>query len=121
MGDEQRGLARSHIVVFQINIVFRQRVQGRRGLVENQNGTVLVEGPGQHQPLGLAAGEENAVQKHLPAHVGLRALGQLRHCLGQTGLVDAGIYTRIAVFWAIFSAMVTLRMENSWNTAEKRP
>ena len=40
---------------------FRLRVQGRGGFVEDEHGRVLVQCPGNRQPLALAAGELHGV------------------------------------------------------------
>ena len=61
VGDEQRGLPRRHVLVLLIDVVFRQRVEGGGGFVQQQDRAVLVQRPRQHQPLGLAAGEQHAV------------------------------------------------------------
>ena len=59
-------------MVFGIHIRLRDGVQGRGGFVQDHEGGVLVESPGQHEPLGLPAGE-GAAQL---AHRGVVALGQ---------------------------------------------
>ena len=61
VGDEHRGFPGGHGTVFLIYVIFRQRVQGGCGFVQQQDGAVLVQGSGQHQQLGLAAGEQNSI------------------------------------------------------------
>ena len=92
MGDEQRGLARAHLVVFEVDVVLCNRVERRRRLVEQQHRPILIQSAGQHQPLGLAAGEQHAVLIDLPAHLGVNALGQRVDLLGQARLVQAGAH-----------------------------
>ena len=76
MGDEQGSLAPGHFLILQINLVLGDGVQGRCGLVQHQNGSVLVEGPGQNQLLGLAAGELDGVRVELFVQPGVDALGE---------------------------------------------
>ena len=90
MGDEQGGLAPGHPAVLSINVLLGDGVQGGGGLVQHQDGPVLVQGPGQHQPLGLAAGQLHAVLKDLAADGGGHPLGQGHDLFRQTGLVQAG-------------------------------
>ena len=51
-------------------------VQGGGGLVQDDDGPVFVQGPGQHQPLQFPAGEQQAVLVNALADVGGPALGQ---------------------------------------------
>ena len=90
MGDEQGGLAPGHPAVLPVDVLLGDGVQGGGGLVQHQDGPVLVQGPGQHQPLGLAAGQLHAVLKDLAADGGGHPLGQGHDLFRQTGLVQAG-------------------------------
>ena len=63
VGNEDGGLSRRHVAVLLVNIVFRNGVQRRRRFIQNEDRPVLIKCPRQHQPLGLAAGKEHAVQK----------------------------------------------------------
>ena len=74
-----------------VNIVFRNGIQRRRRLVQNEDGPVLIKRSRQHQPLGLATGELYAVQIHLPAKVGIHPLGEFGNGLRQASLCKAVI------------------------------
>ena len=50
VGDEHGGLTRRHIAVLLVNIVFRNGIQRRRRLVQNEDGPVLIKRSRQHQP-----------------------------------------------------------------------
>lgn len=92
MADEERRAARRHPVIFLVNIVLSQGVQGGGGFVQGENGPVFIKGPGQHQPLGLPAGELYPVLEHLTAQLGIQPLGQRLHRFGQARLGKAGPY-----------------------------
>ncbi len=89
VGDEQRGLLLGHFLVSQINLVLGDRIQGCRGLVQHQDGCVLVERPGQHQFLGFAAGQRDAVCIELLVQLRVDALWQGAQLLAQARQLQA--------------------------------
>ena len=95
VGNKQRRAFLGHFIVFMVDVAFRQGVQGRGGLVQGQDGAAFVQGPGQHQPLGLSAGKLHAVLVHLPAQMGMDSLGQRPHRLRQPRLLQASPYAAL--------------------------
>ena len=71
-----------------VEVRLRQGVQGGGGLVQDQKGRVLVEGPGEAQPLSLPAGEVHAVLLHLLGEAGVQSLGEGVDGLPQSGTVQ---------------------------------
>ena len=71
MGNDQRGAAPAQVVEGTLDFGFRHGIQGGGGLVQNQNGGIHQENPGNGHPLLLAAGEQGAPL----AYIGLEALG----------------------------------------------
>ena len=102
MGDKHRGFSLGHGAVFAIDVVFRNGIESGGGLVQHQNGAVFIEGSCQHEPLGLAAGEEDAVQMDFPAHVGVNPLGQCLDGFGEPGLFQTVPNPfRIDILWLL--------------------
>ena len=89
MGNKHRGFTRRHVVILHVDVVFRDGVQGRGGFVQHKDRPVFIERSGQHQALGLPAGEQHAVQIDLPANVGVKPVGQLVDRFCKPRLFDA--------------------------------
>ena len=86
--NEHRCAPFGHLVVFHVYIVLRYRVQRRRGLIKNYDGSILVQRPRQHKPLHLSAGQLHAVLVHTAAYVRLQALRQGFHLLRKPRLFN---------------------------------
>src|SRR5699024_2100624 len=67
-------------------------VKGGGGLLQYQERAVVIQGAGEHQPLGLPARQLYAVQIDLLAQVGVIALGQGSDLFGQDRLGNAGFH-----------------------------
>ncbi len=57
MGDKKRGLVLCELRKFTVKFTFRHRIQLARGLIQDQNGSVAHQGPGQSNPLPLPSGK----------------------------------------------------------------
>ncbi|CRM72492.1 hypothetical protein [Pseudomonas sp. 22 E 5] len=73
MGNHQGRAALHDLVQGRLNVPLGFGVEGRGGLVQNQQRRVLQQGPGDCQALTLAAGQQHAVLTDL----GIEAFGQL--------------------------------------------
>ena len=69
-------LPAGHVAVLLVNVVFGDGVERRCRLVQNQNRPVLIQCSGQHQPLGLAAGELHSIEINISAKVGIYTVGE---------------------------------------------
>ena len=94
VGNDQGGTAHSQIVKGPLDLGFRHRVQCGGGFVQNQNGRILQENPGNGNALLLTAGQEGSPL----AHIGVEAL---RHSLD------------ILIISAFFAASMTSSMDAS--------
>ena len=86
VGDNQGGTSLGQSVEGPLDFGLGNRVQGGGGLVQNQNGGILQEDPGDGDALLLPAGEQGAPL----AYIGLEALGH-----GQDVLVDLRLLCRL--------------------------
>lgn len=96
VGDEQRSFSSRHLAVFHINIIFSDGVQGCGWLVQQEKGSVFIQGPGQHQTLGFAAGKFHSVFIDQPADAGIHSTGQTcdlfrKACFFQTILYSGSV------------------------------
>ena len=89
VGDIHGGAAMGHFIVLSVQVGFRDGVQGGCGFIQHHKGRVLVKRSGQHQPLGLAAGEHGGVLVYAPVQKGLVLLGQGFDFFGETCHGDA--------------------------------
>ena len=85
MADVDGGLVPGDFVEFAVDFILRNRVKGGGGLVQDQEGRVLVECPGQSDFLSLSAGNLDAAAVKLLVQEAVRAL---RH--GGQALSEAG-------------------------------
>ena len=60
VGDDERGTALGQIIKGVLDLGFGDGIQGRGGLVQNQNGRILQENPGDGNALLLSTGEQGA-------------------------------------------------------------
>ena len=81
MADVDGGLVPGDVVELAVDLRLRHRVQGRRGLIQNDEGGILIEGPGDGDLLGLAAGDLHALLVQVLVEVGFQALRQGRQPL----------------------------------------
>src|SRR5699024_1278800 len=100
VGDVEGGAALGQLAVAQVQLVLGDGVQGGGGLVQDDDGPVFVQGPGQHQPLELAAGELDAVLVDAGADVGGPTLGQGAVSLPQARPLDGVLHAGgVGAFW----------------------
>ena len=70
MGNDQCGSAHCQIVKGLLNFCFRHRIQSGSGFIQDQNGRILQEDPGNGHTLLLTAGKQSAPF----AHIGVETL-----------------------------------------------
>ena len=87
MRDEQAGLACRHLVVFLVDVVLGDGVERGGRFIQHQHRRILVQRTGQHQPLGLPAGQLDTVFVDLPANLRFQLFGQALHLFGQACFV----------------------------------
>ncbi|MMZ68205.1 hypothetical protein D1872_308590 [compost metagenome] len=71
VGDDQRGTAFHHMIQRCLDMPLGLGIQDRSCFIENQQRSVLEQGPGNSQALALAAGQQHTVLTHL----GIETLG----------------------------------------------
>ena len=113
MGDKHGGLASRHVAVLLVNIVFGDGIERCRRLVQNQNRTVFIQCSGQHQPLGLAAGELHSIEINIPAKVGIYTVGKFGDSLCKTGFGKTAVdFFRVDVFGGLCNAFCNGRIQD---------
>ena len=93
--DEHARPPHGHGGVFLIDIVLGNGVERGGRLVEQQDGRVLIERSGEHEPLHFAAGEQHAVLEHLSADVRFEIVRQRRHALREPRLFETFAHARL--------------------------
>jgi len=78
MGDDEGGPAAEEPAQGLLDQAFAFRVQGRGGLVQDQDAGILQNGPGYGHPLALAAGEGQASFPHLASQPPRQLFGELQ-------------------------------------------
>ncbi len=76
----------NQLIIPFIHLALRNGVKGSGGLVQNDHGSVLVEGPGQHELLYLTPGQGHARLVQILVHESLRPLRQRLHPLPEPRL-----------------------------------
>ena len=75
MGDKKRGFVLCKLRKFTVKFTFRHRIQLARRLIQDQNGSVAHQGPGQSNPLPLPSGKIYTSLK-IPVQHGIFSLWQ---------------------------------------------
>ena len=90
VADIDRGLVAHDPVEVLVDLHLRHRIQGGGGLVQDHKGGVLVQGPGQGDLLGLAAGDLDPRLVELLVEGRFQALGEGRKAFPEPGQVQTG-------------------------------
>ena len=77
VGNDQGCTAHSQVVESPLDLSFRHGVQRGGGLIQNQNGRILQEDPGNGHALLLTAGEQGAPL----AYIGIKSMGHFQNIL----------------------------------------
>ena len=79
MGDHERGAVLHQAVQGQLHEAFALGIERTGGFIQNENGRVFQDGPGNGHPLALAAGELHAALAH-QGLIALREGGVMNSC-----------------------------------------
>ena len=94
VGDDEHGTALLDALELLLDIALRLHVHGRRGVVQDQDGRILQEGPGQGDALLLAAGEPHATLAYdgvVAVRHGVDEVVGIRHDCGFLHLLEAAV------------------------------
>ena len=89
VGDVDCGFVPGDGVEIGVDLVFLDRVQCRRGFIQNDKGGILVKSPGQGDLLGLAAGNFNAGFVEMLVEIRMHTLRHLGEPVSKIGLLEA--------------------------------
>ena len=74
MADIDGGLVPHNVVEFGVDLRLRDGIQGRRRLIQDDEGRVLIQRPGDGDLLGLAAGDVDALPAEFLVEEGIQPL-----------------------------------------------
>ena len=94
MGNVNGGTPDGHFAILLVDVALGDGIERGGRFVQHEDGRVLIERTGQHQPLQLAAGKLLCVFIHFFHQVGVHAMGQGADLVSQAGSFQAVLHPR---------------------------